>query len=139
MSSVYTITDKITIVVWTCPVQGCGVRYGLDNDYADDLRRKGGGYYCPNGHWLSWSESEADKLRGQLKSARSDAAYWRDRMVDEQKDHQDTKNRERAQKAAKTRLKNRVSKGVCPCCNRHFANVARHMKTQHPEYALADE
>ena len=38
-------------------------------------------------------------------------------------------------KAAKTRLKNRVGKGVCPCCNRSFANLKRHMASQHPEFA----
>src|SRR5690606_15231496 len=28
----------------------------------------------------------------------------------------------------------RFANGVCPCCNRSFTNVARHMRTQHPDY-----
>jgi Fe-S oxidoreductase len=46
----------------------------------------------------------------------------------------------RAQKAAKTRIKNdrdriktRVANGVCPHCNRTFQNLARHMASQHPD------
>lgn len=31
-------------------------------------------------------------------------------------------------------MKNRVANGVCPCCNRHFENLERHMKGQHPDF-----
>ncbi|WP_159103999.1 hypothetical protein [Rhodopseudomonas sp. B29] len=33
-----------------------------------------------------------------------------------------------------TKIKNRVGHGVCPCCNRTFANLARHMAGEHPGY-----
>jgi predicted RNA-binding Zn-ribbon protein involved in translation (DUF1610 family) len=48
---------------------------------------------------------------------------------------------ERSLKATKgviTRVKNRVSKGVCPCCNRYFVNLHRHMSNQHPDYENAE-
>lgn len=38
-------------------------------------------------------------------------------------------------KGALTKVKNRISKGVCPCCNRTFADLQRHMTTKHPKYA----
>ena len=44
-----------------------------------------------------------------------------------------------AQKGVTTRLKNRVQKGVCPCCNRYFAQLQRHMTTQHPNFAATAE
>jgi hypothetical protein len=51
-------------------------------------------------------------------------------------DERDTaERRRRAEKAAKTKIKNRVAKGVCPCCNRTFQNLADHMKSKHPDYA----
>ena len=28
----------------------------------------------------------------------------------------------------------RIHKGVCPCCNRSFTNLKRHMETKHPEH-----
>lgn len=40
----------------------------------------------------------------------------------------------RAEKGAKTKLKKRIAKGACPCCNRHFVNLQRHIEGQHPEY-----
>lgn len=36
--------------------------------------------------------------------------------------------------AAKARRKlKRVQNGVCPCCNRSFWNLERHMKSKHPK------
>ena len=49
------------------------------------------------------------------------------------------KNVARSQKAAKTRLKNRVASGVCPCCNRTFKQLAAHMSRQHPEFKTGDK
>lgn len=33
-----------------------------------------------------------------------------------------------------TKLKNRVGHGVCPCCNRSFGNLARHIESEHPTF-----
>ena len=40
----------------------------------------------------------------------------------------------RSEKGAKTKLKKRIANGVCPCCNRTFVNVQRHMATQHKDF-----
>lgn len=34
-----------------------------------------------------------------------------------------------------TRLKNRAAAGVCPCCNRTFHQLVRHMAAKHPDFA----
>jgi len=52
------------------------------------------------------------------------------------RDHKEAQRR--AEKAAKTRIKNRIGNGVCPCCNRTFKDLASHMKCKHPEYASDD-
>lgn len=41
-------------------------------------------------------------------------------------------------KGAHQRTKNRVAKGVCPCCNRSFTNLAKHMAGQHPDFGDPD-
>jgi hypothetical protein len=53
-----------------------------------------------------------------------------------QKDDEIKKQRDLviAGKAQVTKLKKRASAGVCPCCNRTFSNMARHMAHQHPEF-----
>jgi len=39
------------------------------------------------------------------------------------------------QKAATTRLKKRVSAGVCPCCKRTVKQLKQHIENKHPNYA----
>ncbi len=37
-----------------------------------------------------------------------------------------------------TRTKKRIANGVCPCCQRSFENLHKHMKTQHPDFAQGE-
>jgi len=73
----------------------------------------------------------------------------RQRLEHENKRLEQERNRARNQAAAErrsknaikghhTRTKKRVAAGVCPCCNRSFENLGRHMKHQHPDYLEAD-
>lgn len=50
-----------------------------------------------------------------------------DQLRAAQQDHEATR-------AKLVRDRARFANGVCPCCNRSFENVARHMRTQHPDY-----
>lgn len=43
-----------------------------------------------------------------------------------------------ATKGVVTKIKNKISKGICPCCNRSFTNLRRHMNSKHPDYALVE-
>jgi len=45
-----------------------------------------------------------------------------------------TKRQKAAAKGQLTKTKRRVANGVCPCCNRTFADLSAHMHGQHPEY-----
>lgn len=40
-------------------------------------------------------------------------------------------------KGVVTRTRNRIANGVCPCCDRSFTNLQRHMASKHPDYAHA--
>lgn len=113
----------------------CHVLFAIANETDDRLRESHEWFYCPFGHRQHFSsDSEKEKLMAevaslgqQLKTSRKQME-WKDQAV------RNAKNATRAQKAAKTRLKNRIGNGVCPCCNRSFTNVARHMKSQHPDF-----
>ena len=60
----------------------------------------------------------------------------RDDEICRQRDlRQATERQLSATRGVVTRIKNRVGHGVCPCCNRSFGNVARHMADQHPNWA----
>lgn len=105
--------------------------------------------YCPNGHGFvirsEFEEQQNDKIRRERDQLKQDAA----RLEDEKRDLQNKmrekeaesrrklRDKDRKISAAKgqvTKIKNRVGAGVCPCCNRTFAQLAMHMSKQHPHY-----
>lgn len=80
------------------------------------------------GHHMSYTGTEKSNLEKELKTAREqrDAAIRREQLERDQK---------QAAEAERDRIKKRTLKnGVCPCCRRSFASLARHMKHKHPEY-----
>lgn len=104
----------------------CGIEFGVPQHFLDARRADAKDFHCPNGHVLSFAETEADKMRRERDRAKQQIA---------QRDDEITALRrqvEAEQRKAK-RVQKRIHAGVCPCCNRTFQNVARHMATKHPE------
>jgi len=101
----------------------CGVPFAAPRELLDKRRETHKDFFCPNGHNLHFpGETEAERLKKLLD--------------DEAQRHSRTLARlntteQRARKAER-KLK-RVARGVCPCCNRTFENLARHMATKHPD------
>lgn len=116
------------IVVEHCCV--CGIPFGMPQKFKNEcLKRKNDKeFYCPSGH-KQWyvGKTEADILKGQLEAERIRSQTWREEAQKE-------KLRTAATKGALTKVKKRIANGVCPCCNRSFENLARHMAGKHPEY-----
>lgn len=108
----------------TCGV--CGVRHLMPTTKRETCAKEGPSrsWFCPNGHERVYRESEADKVRRELNNARQQIA----RAEDEAREAT-----ARATKAenAKKRLEKRINAGLCPCCNRSFQNLARHMASKH--------
>jgi hypothetical protein len=105
----------------------CGCHFGLDEYLYKRRREDKQDFYCPNGHRQAYTQSEADKLRQE-----------RDRLTQRlaQKDDEIEHQRKQliASKGQITKLQKRAKAGTCPCCNRTFSNMARHMQTKHPEF-----
>lgn len=93
-------------------------------------------FYCPNGHGQSYlsGESEADKLRRERDRLIQDRAWYEDELRAERAARETAEKRVSAAKGQITKLKKRAAAGVCPCCNRTFANLQRHMHAQHPTF-----
>lgn len=100
----------------------CGVSYTVPCVVADHQRKHGGYHHCPNGHSQGWGKgnTEFDRIRQERDLLKQNEARLEDELRAAQK---------KAEKVAK-----RVAAGVCPCCTRTFSNMARHMKTKHPDY-----
>lgn len=126
-----TITGTGTLHVTDCPT--CGCIYAIP----DGLYRRGQRWteqvsiYCPNGHkWHYLGKTHEQEMR-----------ELRDRLARERSLRDQAEAAERGQRGAATRarnerdkLKQRAAAGVCPCCNRTFKQLARHMETKHPDY-----
>ena len=123
--SVYGKTGPIRLYVSDCP--NCGVIFGITEDYEDRRRADAKGFYCPNGHVMSWSESEADRQR-----KRADQAESRRKAAEDQARAAIREAEQRRTELLK--IQHRIANGVCPCCNRSFDNVRRHITSQHPEF-----
>lgn len=91
-------------------------------------------FYCPLGHSNVFRESEADKLRRERDRLKQDQARLHDRIREEREAKEAVQRSANAYKGQATKLRNRAAAGVCPCCNRQFQNLHRHMKTQHPNF-----
>lgn len=106
----------------------CGITFAVPKQWLRTKKENHKSIYCPNGHGFHYpSESDTEKLERRLR-------FEKNRRQAAERESRHNANVARAQKAAKTRLKNRIKNGVCPCCNRTFANLASHIDNKHPEY-----
>lgn len=133
-------THVVTINPHDCP--SCGVTYGLSEEYEARRRKDGRSWKCPNGHFVGYTKSDLDREREAREAAEREAAAAaaearaaRRQLKDERTRHESTRRSLSATKGVVTRVKRRVGKGVCPCCNRTFRDLARHMESKHPEYS----
>jgi hypothetical protein len=135
-------------VVATGPCCRCGAPIRLPGElYRSAKRSPAISFWCAYGHEQHFpaGETEADKLRRERdrltqKLAEKDDDIARERRMRE-REREEREAAERRASAARgqvTKLKKRASNGVCPCCNRTFGDLARHMATKHPTF-LAEE
>jgi len=112
--------------------------FGVTADFIARRRADGARFFCPSGHSNFYTETEAQRLNKALVAER--AAKER---AEAEADHQIrlrsiAERRVAATRGVVTRLKNRVARGVCPCCKRSFENLRRHMEGQHPAWTAAE-
>lgn len=123
MNAVLDFQNRIQTI--TC--SSCGVIYGLPYGFLANRQEDTKVFYCPNGHTQQYSENEADRLRKQIQKTDELLEWEKARAASLEKSLI-------AQKAQTAKLKNRIAKGVCPCCKRSFTVLSRHMKSKHPDY-----
>jgi hypothetical protein len=124
-----TYRGELTVVIcW------CGMTHAVPTELRDyQLRcfqdgRTVPSIFCPVGHGHAPAGTpEVEKVRQELQRAQSRTASLVARLDQEKASHAATKGQ-------LTKTRNRAAKGVCPCCNRSFVNVARHVATKHPDF-----
>jgi hypothetical protein len=113
----------------------CGVQFAMTTEFRQARMNDHKVFWCPNGHRRYYSgENKEEELRRKLDQ--QSASFERERQS-HQRTERSRKLLARQRAAAKgqvTKMRNRIANGICPCCNRTFKNVARHMQSQHPDY-----
>lgn len=129
------ITVSLTAV--DCP--SCSIVYAVPDRFDTERREDGHAFFCPNGHQLSYN-GEITKLRASLAKAEQDRAWYEKRAQEAIEDEARARRSLTATRGVVTKLQKRAVAGTCPFgCRRHFANVERHVATQHPGRTLDAE
>lgn len=123
---------------YECVTCTCGLVFAVPADVRSNWRDTGKSFMCPMGHPLAYKATDIHKLRTALERANSDKEWHRQRAADERAAREKTARRLTATRGAHTRTRNRIKNGVCPCCNRTFLDLQRHMHTKHPEFKPED-
>ena len=86
------------------------------------LRDHSKSFYCPSGH-------------GQVYTGKTEEQKLRENLEREKVKHNETLRRTEKISSNYSRMRKRVANGVCPCCNRTFQNLLKHMQTEHPDFS----
>ena len=130
---VYEMNVNVGLEVKTCPV--CFVIYAVPKELMKRKSADNGNWFCPNGHNLVFTKSELQRVREELEKAKENENWWKKRKYEADEENRILERKISAKKGEITRIKNRISNGVCPCCRRSFVNLQKHMKNQHPGYS----
>lgn len=127
--STITYTGKLT----TCHCH-CGIYMAVPDSLFDQAYNRGKTIYCPLGHTMTWRETETDRLRKRTEAAERKLAYEQSRRDQAEAGAREERERTAAARAEVARTRKRAAAGACPCCNRSFVQLQRHMATKHPEF-----
>lgn len=120
----------------------CGVSFAITEEFQKkrlEVRGPNNPFYCPNGHkiwYIGKSDADvqrerAEKLQQQLLEADNQVKYQRGQR-------EAAERQAAAARGQVTKLRRRAAAGTCPCCSRTVIQMARHMKTKHPEFVAAE-
>jgi hypothetical protein len=135
------LTVECRLITEECPT--CGILFAWPEDFHRNVRQAGKArcWYCPVGHVIQWDTSEADEIRRERDRLKQQLAQKDDTIRDwiaTANNQRDRANRERNRangyKGHATRITKRAKAGICPCCNRHFTQLERHMTSKHPDF-----
>lgn len=127
-----TITYEGTLIVTSC---WCGVQLAIPHSlYRKAQSDSNLSVYCPLGHTFVYRDNEAERERKAREKAEANAKWYRQRMTAERELREHTERKLAAQKGATTKARKRHAAALCPCCNRSFVQLRRHMAAKHPDY-----
>jgi hypothetical protein len=127
-----TLSYSGTLEVVTC---WCGMRHAVPEELRqhqlrahNDERGNVPSIYCPLGHsHVPAGKSKATQLEESLQ-------WERERSARLAAARDQAEASARAYKGVATKARKRAAATLCPCCNRSFVQMRRHLETKHPDY-----
>lgn len=132
-----TLVRNTVFIVEACC--SCGMQFAMTQDFRQRRYDDGGEFFCPSGHRQLFMKSAVTRLKEELAAAQRQQAHAEEVAATRLKNVERLHNEIRTRKGVATKLKKRISGGVCPCCTRTFSQLARHMKCKHPDYSQPEE
>lgn len=128
-------TLDFTVSLTTINCGKCAGTYAINEKYRAEKQQESGFWHCPYCE-TSWGYGEGTnaKLVKQIAQLQTTIEHKDAALISVREQRDTAERRRRAMKGVHTRVCNRIKHGVCVCCNRTFANLAAHMKTQHPAF-----
>jgi hypothetical protein len=115
----------------------CGMEFGVPNHWHTNKLNSHEAFWCPNGHCRAFTgKSEAEKLRDQLTAERAKLDQAKAEANWERRERAAAERREAAAKGQVTKLRKKAADGLCPCCDRHFADLQMHLASKHPDFKV---
>lgn len=129
-----TINKIITFSAIDCC--SCHATFAITEGSERRLRNSHETFWCPYcGCGQSWQrESETERLRKKVAQLEDECKWADNRRRNAENETEAERRSKAAYKGQLTKVRRKVANGSCPCCNRHFENLQRHMQTKHPEY-----
>lgn len=107
----------------------CGVGFKIPRALYEVRLADHADFWCPLGHSQCYPSG---KTQMEIERERAERAErW---LSARQADLAAERASHAATKGQLTKARKRAANGVCPCCSRSFVDVARHVKTKHPEH-----
>ncbi len=121
-----TLTTVTKFAVVTC--FKCATQFCMTEEMDTERRRSHDHFWCPNGHQQHYiHESREEALRKKLEATELALQATKEQREEFQNQLIDTGRK-------LERTKKRLKGGKCPCCNRNFIALARHLSSKHPDY-----
>lgn len=131
------MADLIELECW------CGLPFAMPRSLYRQARGSSSvSFHCPLGHSNVFRESDADKYRREAERLKQQMA-WKDDELRQERERararlERSERSAAAYKGQVTKLRTRAKAGLCPCCNRSFQDLHRHMATKHPDFDPAE-
>lgn len=115
----------------------CGMPFYMPKSFQQrKLDNKGEQFHCPAGHPQHYTGKNKDE---QIAALQREAAHEREMRLSASQQATQHWKTSRQILGKLRKLKTRIGAGVCPCCQRTFSQLARHIKCKHPQYGGAQE